>query len=52
MEWMKRLNQAVSYIEEHLTEEIDYGELAKIACCSTYHFQRMFSYIADVTLSE
>ena len=52
MEWMKRLNQAVSYIEEHLTEEIDYEELAKIACCSTYHFQRMFSYIADVTLSE
>ena len=52
MEWIKRLNQAVSYIEEHLTEEIDYEELAKIACCSTYHFQRMFSYIADVTLSE
>lgn len=52
MEWIKRLNQAVSYIEEHLSEEIDYEELAKIACCSTYHFQRMFSYIADVPLSE
>ena len=35
MEWIPRLNQAVSYIEEHLAEEIDYGELAKIACCST-----------------
>lgn len=52
MEWIKRLNQAVSYIEEHLSEEINYEELAKIACCSTYHFQRMFSYIADVPLSE
>ena len=52
MEWMKRLNQAVSYIEEHLTEEIDYEELAKIACCSTYHFQRMFAYMAEVPLSE
>lgn len=52
MEWITRLNQAVSYIEEHLAEEIDYGELAKIACCSTYHFQRMFAYLADAPLGE
>ena len=52
MEWIKRLNDAIDYIEEHLLEEISYEEIAKIACCSTYHFQRMFSYIADVPLSE
>ena len=28
MEWIKRMNQAVSYIEDHLTEEIRYEELA------------------------
>lgn len=52
MEWIERLNRAISYIEEHLTEEIDYDRLGQIACCSTYHFQRMFTYMAGVTLSE
>jgi len=52
MEWIERLNNAIKYIEEHLTEKIDYDELAQIACCSTYHFQRMFSYMAGVPLSE
>ncbi len=52
MEWMDRLNDAISYIEEHLTEEIDYGKLGQIACCSSYHFQRMFTYMAGIPLSE
>jgi len=52
MEWIDRLNNAVNYIEEHLSDEIDYEQVAKIACCSAYHFQRMFSYMTNVPLSE
>lgn len=52
MEWIERLNKAIMYIEEHLTEEISYEKLAQIACCSTYHFQRMFTYMASVSLGE
>ena len=52
MEWVERLNESMAYIEAHLTDEIDYGQLARIACCSTYHFQRMFTYMAGVTLAE
>ncbi len=52
MEWIEGLNKAISYIEEHLTEKISYDELARIACCSAYHFQRMFAYMAGVPLSE
>ena len=52
MEWIERLNGAINYIEEHLGEEIDLNEASKIACCSTYHFQRMFAYMADIPLSE
>lgn len=52
MEWIKNFNNAIRYIEEHLTEDIDYEQLGKIACCSSYHFQRMFTYMANVTLSE
>lgn len=52
MEWIEKLNEAISYMEEHLTDEIDYEQLGRIACCSSYHFQRMFTYMAGVTLSE
>ena len=52
MEWLEKLNKTISYIEEHLAEEISYDELAHIACCSTYHFQRMFAYMAGIPLSE
>jgi AraC family transcriptional regulator len=49
---LKRLNAAIAYLEENLTGEIDFKEVARIAFCSEYHFQRMFSYLAGVSLSE
>lgn len=52
MEWIERLNHAIDHIERHLTEEIDYEQLGKIACCSSYHFQRMFTYMAGIPLGE
>ena len=52
MEWIDRLNEAMGYIEEHLTDSIDLEQLGRIACCSAYHFQRMFSYMAGTPLSE
>lgn len=52
MEWLDKMNDAVNYIESHLAGKISYDRTAQIACCSTYHFQRMFSYIASVPLSE
>jgi AraC family transcriptional regulator len=52
MEWIERLNSAVNYMEENMCEDIDLKEISKIACCSTYHFQRMFAYMADIPLSE
>lgn len=52
MEWVERLNQSMNYIEEHLADEIDYEQLGRIACCSAYHYQRMFTYMAGLTLAE
>lgn len=52
MEWVERLNEAADYLEEHLTGQIDPVQLGRIACCSSYHFQRMFAYLAGVPLSE
>ena len=52
MEWVDGLNASIGYIENHLTEEIAFAALAKLACCSTFHYQRMFAYMAGVPLSE
>ncbi|MDD4851015.1 MAG: AraC family transcriptional regulator [Gemmiger sp.] len=52
MEWITRLNSAMHYLEEHLAEDVDYKALSTLACCSTYHFQRMFTYMAGVPLAE
>ena len=52
MEWLKNLSNAIDYIENNLAGEISYEEAAKIACCSTYYFERMFAYVAGISLSE
>lgn len=52
MEWLKRLNAAIDYIEAHLAQDISYDEAARIACCSTFYFQRIFSYVSGLSLSE
>ncbi|AZO94486.1 effector binding domain-containing protein [Halocella sp. SP3-1] len=52
MEWLKQLSRAIDYIEDNLAGDISYDKAAKIACCSTYNFQRMFSYITGIPLSE
>jgi AraC family transcriptional regulator len=52
MEWSERMNAAIAYIEDNLSGEIDFIEAAKLACCSTFHFQRMFMVIIGVTPSE
>lgn len=52
MDWLDSMNTAMDYIESHLADEISYDRAAQLACCSTYHFQRMFSYITGVPLSE
>ncbi|MGE6576724.1 AraC family transcriptional regulator [Paenibacillus sp. PAMC 26794] len=52
MDWLVRMNSAMEYIETNLADTISYDEIAQRACCSTYHFQRMFPFITGVTLSE
>lgn len=52
MQWLERLNESLDYIEGNLEQGPVTAEAAKIACCSAYHYQRMFSYLAGVTLSE
>ena len=43
---------AIAYIEEHITEKLNTEELAKIADCSVYHFQRIFACMTGIPLAE
>ncbi|WP_162162934.1 helix-turn-helix domain-containing protein [Gorillibacterium massiliense] len=46
------MEKILDYIEEHLTEAIDFDEIAKLACCSNYNFQRVFSFCMEIPLAE
>ncbi|MGE7632058.1 AraC family transcriptional regulator [Bacillus paramycoides] len=52
MDSLKNMNAAMQYIEDNLTNEIDFKKIARIAFCSEYHFKRMFSFLAGISLSE
>ena len=52
MDSLSSMNKALAYIEENLTEDIDFGEVSRIAHCSEYHFRRMFSFLSGIGLSE
>lgn len=49
---LKNMNDALKYIENNLEYEIREEKIAEIACCSFFHFKRMFSSLAGISLSE
>ena len=52
MDKIQSIQNAIDYIEKHITEDIDYDEIAKAAYSSSYHFQRVFGIMCGITLGE
>ncbi len=52
MDWQKCMNQALGYIEDNLSDEIDYNVAAQFVNCSVWEFRRVFSFMAQIPLSE
>jgi len=52
MEGIKHLNQIIDYIDEHICEDIDMLCLATMAGCSSNYLQRVFAFVAGISLSE
>ncbi|MDX2140994.1 MAG: AraC family transcriptional regulator [Chloroflexota bacterium] len=52
MDTLRQFNLAMQYIEAHLEESIDFATVAQIAGCTEYHFRRVFSFLAHISLSE
>jgi len=49
MDTLENMKNAINYIEDNLDAEIEYVKVAQIAL---YHFQRMFSFLIGIPLSE
>ena len=52
MEWVKAINNAIEYMENHLTENITLNDIAESVYISAFHFQRAFSMMTGVTPTE
>ncbi|MDE5937293.1 MAG: AraC family transcriptional regulator, partial [Ruminococcus sp.] len=52
MEWIKGIQRAIDYMEMHITEKINYEDIAKEAYSSSFHFQRIFSIICGFTVGD
>lgn len=52
MNWLKQMNDAIDYVEAHIMEDIDMKKVAEKACCSVYNFQRIFSFMTDMSITE
>jgi AraC family transcriptional regulator len=49
---LHEFNKLMDYIETHITEGISGKDISKIVGISDYHFKRMFSYMAGLSLNE
>ena len=52
MDYITGMQNAIDYIEAHITEKIDYEEVARCSCLSSYNFQRVFGILSGNTLGE
>lgn len=49
---LAQFNEAMSYIENNLMNDIDPTQISIFSSCSEYHFRRMFSFLAGMPLGE
>lgn len=52
MDWITGIQNAINYMEDHMTEQLDYERIAKESFSSSFHFQRVFSILCGYTLGE
>ena len=52
MDWITGMQKAIDYVEENLTEELDFAEIAAKAYSSSFHFQRLFGILCGFSLGE
>ncbi|WP_455715727.1 AraC family transcriptional regulator [Anaerosporobacter sp.] len=52
MDCIQSIQKAITFMEEHLLEPINYEDVARQVYMSNYHFHRIFSMIVGITANE
>ena len=52
MDWVRTINNAIEYMESHLTDDITLADIAKHVNLSAFHFQRAFSLLTEMSPAE
>ena len=52
MDWIYSIQRGIDYMEAHLTEKLDYQDIARQAYSSVFQFQRVFSLLCGYTVGE
>lgn len=52
MEWQNQMNHVMEYIENNLTQDIDFINITKMMNCSEWEFRRLFSFVSNMSISE
>lgn len=52
MDYYERIQNAIQFIEENLTQELDIVDISSKACFSPFHFQRIFQAICGFSVKE
>ena len=52
VEWLNKMMDAIDYMETEIEDKFDIEDIAKTACSSTFHFQRMFHMLTGFTVAE
>ena len=50
MNYLRQIERGLDYIEEHLSEDLSPGDVARHAGISQWHFQRIFKSLTNETL--
>lgn len=52
MDWIIGIQNAIDYIEAHITETLSYEDIAKQSACSGFYFQRIFGVLCGLSLGD
>jgi len=52
MDWITGIQNALNYIEGHITDDLNYTDIASQAACSNFYFQRIFGILCGISLGE
>ena len=53
LDFLQRMTDVVDYIEAHIAGDLNFNDVAKIACCGgMYQFGRIFSYVVGILFTE